>query len=73
MGDKDCKRLQFELSGDAIERLNNLKKSTDASSKAEVIRNSLRVYEYITSMIKEGYELEFKKDKKKVTIVALPI
>jgi len=73
MGDKDCKRLQFELSEDAIERLNNLKKSTDASSKAEVIRNSLRVYEYISAMIKEGYELEFKKDKKKVTIVALPI
>ena len=73
MGDKDCKRLQFELSEDAIKRLNNLKKSTDASSKAEVIRNSLRVYEYITAMIKEGYELEFKKDKKKVTIVPLPI
>ena len=47
--------------------------STDVSSKAEVIRNSLRVYEYITAMIKEGYELEFKKDKKKVTIVPLPI
>jgi len=73
MGDKEYKRLQFEFSQDAVERLNNLKKDTEASSKTEVIRNSLRVYEYITSMINEGYRLEFKKDKKIVTVAPLPI
>ena len=73
MGDKEYKRLQFEFSQDAVERLNNLKKDTEASSKTEVIRNSLRVYEYITSMINKGYSLEFKKGKKKVTVAPLPI
>ena len=73
MGDKEYKRLQFEFSQDSVERLNNLKKDTEASSKTEVIRNSLRVYEYITSMINEGYRLEFKKDKKIVTVAPLPI
>lgn len=73
MGDKEYKRLQFEFSQDAVERLNNLKKDTEASSKTEVIRNSLRVYEYITSMISKGYRLEFRKGKKKVTVAPLPI
>jgi len=73
MGDKEYKRLQFEFSQDAVERLNNLKKDTEASSKTEVIRNSLRVYEYITSMINKGYRLEFRKDKKIVTVAPLPI
>lgn len=73
MGNKEYKRLQFEFSQDAVERLSNLKKDTEASSKTEVIRNSLRVYEYITSMINEGYRLEFKKDKKRVTVAPLPI
>jgi hypothetical protein len=73
MGNKEYKRLQFEFSQDAVERLSNLKKDTEASSKTEVIRNSLRVYEYITSMINEGYRLEFKKDNKKVTVAPLLI
>ena len=73
VGKERYKKLQFELSEDAIRRLNQLKEATDASSRADVVRNSLRVYEYMITMIKEGYQLEFKKDKTRITVVPLPI
>ena len=73
MGKKDYKKLQFDFSEDAIERLDKLKYTTDAVSRTEVIRNSLRVYEYIVAMTKEGYGLEFRKNKKKIKVIPLPV
>ena len=73
MGKAHHKKLQFDFSEEAIERLNDLRNITDASSRAEVVRNALRVYEYLNGMVKDGYSIEFRKDGTKLTVVPLPI
>ncbi len=54
---KEKTRLQFDFSEDAIGRLDQLVKDTDSASRAEVIRNALRVYEYLVNQKREGYEV----------------
>ena len=55
------KRLQFDFSDDAVERLDAVVKTTGASSRAEVIRNALRLYDYTVNKIQDGYDLNFIK------------
>lgn len=69
---KNFKRLQFDFSTDAIDRLDSLVKSSGLSTRAELIRNSLKVYEYLSQMTREGYKLVAKKDKEEVWIAPLP-
>jgi hypothetical protein len=71
--DMKYKRLQFDFSTEAVNRLDNIKDATNSASRAEVLRNSLRVYEYFYNMLKEGYEIKLKKDEKEVTVAPLPI
>lgn len=40
------KRIQLDLSPDAVARLNALKEKAEATSYAEVIKNALRLYEW---------------------------
>lgn len=51
---KEKVRLQFDFSLNAVRRLDDLVDSTDSASRAEVIRNALRVYEYLISTRAEG-------------------
>ena len=44
-------RVQLELPEKSMERLNNLRDMTESSSYAEVIRNSIRLYE---AMVREA-------------------
>jgi len=58
-------RVQLELPEKSMERLLNLKELTEASSYAEVIKNSLRLYEAIISEVSSGKEIMLKdKDGK---------
>jgi len=58
-------RVQLELPEQSMERLLSLKELTEASSYAEVIKNSLRLYEAIISEVKSGNEIMIKgKDGK---------
>ena len=54
----DKLRLQFDFSNRAVERLDALVKAADCASRAEVVRNALRVYEYLVAKRHEGYEVE---------------
>lgn len=55
------KRIQFDFSPDALDQLDKLVGDTDASSKAEVIRNALRLYEYTVNMLSNNFELTFRR------------
>jgi hypothetical protein len=58
-------RVQLELPEKSMERLLHLKELTEASSYAEVIKNSLRLYEAIISEVSSGKEIMLKdKDGK---------
>jgi hypothetical protein len=51
------KRLNFVVEDDVYERLENLKKKTEARSLAEVFRDALRSYAWIISEFEQGNEV----------------
>lgn len=65
----DGKRIQFEFAPDAIERLNSMKARTDATSYAELVRNSLRLYEWLLDQTNNGYDIGLIKDDKLVKTI----
>ena len=58
------RRIQFEFSPDAVERLDKLKAQCGATSYAELVRNALRVFEWVHNMEKDGNEIGVVKDDK---------
>jgi metal-responsive CopG/Arc/MetJ family transcriptional regulator len=51
-----------------VNKLDNLVKSTDAISRAEVVRNALRLYDLIMSWQTEGHKVQILKDEEKYII-----
>ena len=51
---KKTTRVQFEFTDDSIERLQNLVKLTDSTSRAEVVRKALRLYEFVVQQSKQS-------------------
>ncbi len=68
---KGYKRLQFDFANESIERIDKLVIKIEASSRVEVIRRSLRIFEYLVDNLSDGYEIELKKDKETKTIPLL--
>ena len=56
------KRLQLEISEEALQRLEKLRLRTQKQSQAEVVRNSLRVYEWLLDQLDKGYTIQLAKD-----------
>lgn len=40
-------RVQFDFTPEALQRIDEMKKKTGASTRAETVRNALRVYEWL--------------------------
>ena len=53
----ESKRIQFEFSADALERMERLKEKTQARSYAELIRDALRAYEWMVEEKEAGNEV----------------
>ncbi len=64
-------RVQFDFSPEALKRLEDLKEQTDASTKAEVVRNALKLYEWFVSEIHPESILEVR-DREGNTIFRIP-
>jgi hypothetical protein len=65
----DTKRIQFEFPPEAVDRLERIKHDTSAGSYAEVVRNALRVYEWIREVQSKGYDIGVVKDDQLVKTV----
>ena len=59
-------RIQFQFSPEAYTRLNDLRDRVEATSYAELVRNALRIYEWVLDQEKEGYSFALIKDDKLV-------
>lgn len=59
-------RVQLDFSADSFERLEELRGETDESSKAEVIRNAIRFYEWLVEQSKAGRFIEVQDDEGRV-------
>jgi hypothetical protein len=64
-------RVQFDFSPEALQRLEDLKEKVDASTKAEVIRNALKIYEWFATQIDPNSIIEVK-DQEGNTIFRIP-
>lgn len=59
------KRVQFEFYEEAMQRLEDLKIWTEASSNAEVVKNSLKLYAALFQLFKAGNTLHLRTRKGK--------
>ncbi len=62
-------RLQFEFSPEAYSRLQDVKESVGASSYASLVRDALRVYEYVAEQQRRGYEIALRKEGEPLKLV----
>lgn len=66
--EKKTTRVQLELPESSMERLKVLREKTEASSYAEVIKNSLRLYEALIKEAEGGNQVYIKgKDGEEVS------
>ena len=65
------RRIQFDFAPDALQRLESLQQRSKASTKAEVIRDSLKLYDWFLSEFQSDYLLEVK-DKDGNLIFKIP-
>jgi len=64
-------RVQFDFTREADARLEELKRKVDASTKAEVLRNALKLYEWFVDEINPDYILNVE-DKGGKQIFRIP-
>jgi metal-responsive CopG/Arc/MetJ family transcriptional regulator len=66
-------RIQFDLSAEALQSLDEIKEKAKAGTRAETVRNALRLYAWYLSKKAEGYQLLLRKDKdlKEIEIIGL--
>jgi hypothetical protein len=61
---KNTKRVQMDMPEKSLERLKRLQTITEAASYAEVLRNSLRLYEALINEVESGNQLLIDRDGK---------
>jgi hypothetical protein len=72
MSSKDkTRRVQMELSQSSFDRLNHLKELTEASSYTDVMKDALRLYEYIVQKDSEGTQFLLKSKSGDVSEVKI--
>ena len=67
----EAKRIQFEFSPEAFDRMETLKEKTKARTYAELMRYSLRAYEWMVDEKEAGNEVGAIKGKEIVHVVKL--
>jgi hypothetical protein len=65
----ESKRIQFEFPPDAVARLDRIKDETHVGSYAELVRNALRVYEWVIETEQKGLEIGVVKNDDLIRIV----
>jgi metal-responsive CopG/Arc/MetJ family transcriptional regulator len=66
-------RIQFDLTAEALQRLDEIKEKAKAGTRAEAVRNALRLYAWYLSKKSEGYQLLLRKDSdlKEIEIIGI--
>ncbi len=61
-------RLQFDVTPEALEKLEELKKKAGATTRADLVRNALRLYEWFLSQKSDGNEILVRKGEELVSV-----
>lgn len=62
-------RLQFDFSPEALKRLDAMKEHAHATTRAEVVRDALRVYEWLLTEVQPSHTIIVVDDNAEVTRV----
>lgn len=65
------RRVQMELTPNSFERLNRLKEMSEAPSYTEVMKDALRLYEYILQKDSEGAQFQVKSKNGEVSEIKI--
>ena len=71
--DREEKRLHIRLSGESMDRLDDLTKMTDAPSTSALIRHALQVYELFVHSEQEGSQVCIRRENGDLEIIKLVI
>jgi len=66
--EKTRQRIQFDFTLDALKRLENLQEKMEASTKAEVIRNALKICDLFVTDFGVGYTIEIKDEEGNIVL-----
>ncbi len=64
--DKHKERLQFDFSSEALKRLDEIKEKTEATTRAETVRDALRVYEWLVNEVESDSTIKIFDKKNKL-------
>jgi metal-responsive CopG/Arc/MetJ family transcriptional regulator len=72
MTERRKERIQFDFTPEALQRLDEIKKRTGASTRAETVRNALRAYEWLVEELDPDgiIKLCSKDNEEKTTLKA---
>jgi len=65
-------RLQFDVTQEALEEIDALKELAGASTRAELLRDALRLYALSVQKGLDGYELQLRKGEEVQLPLAVP-
>lgn len=68
---KSKERVQFDFSAEALQRLDELKEKTDATTRAETVRKALKVFEWLVNKADPDGTIQIL-DKNKEVIANAP-
>ena len=66
------KPLQILFRGEAVKTVEKLQKKTDASSKAEVLRDAIVLYDILSDFAKNGEIIVRTEDSNKEHLITIP-
>jgi hypothetical protein len=65
-------RVQFDMGKESVERLDRIRERTAASSRADVIRRALGLYQYVLEELEDNAVLYFEKKGGEKTRIVFP-
>jgi metal-responsive CopG/Arc/MetJ family transcriptional regulator len=71
MAERQKERVQFDFAPEALQRLDDIKQKTGAATRAETVRNALRVYEWLVDEIEDDPESTIKVVNKKDEVTSM--
>ncbi|MDP2812531.1 MAG: hypothetical protein Q8O32_02460 [bacterium] len=71
MAKQKVKSLHIPVTEDDLKRLDDIREQVSASSRSEVVRKAIKLYNLVYAYYQDGYTIEFRKDGKSVSIIIM--
>lgn len=66
--EREKTRIAFDLTAEALEELDNLQEKAGLNNRADLVRNSLRLYAWFIEQQKQGCEVILRDDEEEKVV-----